>query len=158
MTNILILCTGNSCRSIMAEGLLRHYGNSKFHAFSAGSNPTGKVHPISLKTLEAKSINTEGFYSKSWDALANKQIDIVITVCDNAAGETCPIFLGQAIKTHWGVPDPAHFTGSEAEISAEFRRVCEILERRIKALCALDISAMQQHDVQAKLDEIGTYE
>lgn len=158
MLNVLILCTGNSCRSIMAEGLLRHYGEGRFQAFSAGSNPTGQVHPISLKTLEAKGLSIDGFYSKSWDELEGQHIDIVITVCDNAAGQSCPVFLGKAIKTHWGVEDPAHFQGSDFEIAAEFRRICEILERRIKALCELDIASISKDELQKKLNEIGTYE
>lgn len=158
MLNILILCTGNSCRSIMAEGLLHHHGKGKFQAFSAGSNPTGKVHPVSLKTLKAKGISTDGFYSKSWDELEGQHIDIVITVCDNAAGESCPVFLGKFMKVHWGVEDPAHFKGSETKIEAEFKRVCDILERRVKALCQLDIEHLSKDELQQKLNEIGSYE
>lgn len=141
----------------MAEGLLGHYGKGKFQAFSAGSNPTGRVHPVSLKTLEAKGINTDRFYSKSWDELEGQKIDIVITVCDNAAGESCPVFLGKAMKTHWGVEDPAHFKGSDTKIAAEFKRVCEILERRIKALCAMNIASISKEELQNKLNEIGNY-
>lgn len=158
MLNVLILCTGNSCRSIMAEGLLRHYGKGKFQAFSAGSRPEGYVHPVSIKTLQAKGINTDGFYSKSLNELEGQHIDILITVCDNAAGETCPMFLGKAMKAHWGVSDPANFKGSDTEISAEYKRVCEILERRIKALCDLDIGNLSNDELQQQLNKIGSYE
>lgn len=158
MLNVLILCTGNSCRSIMAEGLLRHHGNGKFAAFSAGSNPTGQVHPISLKTLKAKGLDVDGYYSKSWNELKDQNIDIVITVCDNAAGESCPVFLGKAIKSHWGVADPAYFEGSQAEVEGQFKRVCETLEKRIKALCELDISGLSEDELQNTLNEIGKYE
>lgn len=142
----------------MAEGLLKHYGKGKFKAFSAGSNPAGNVHPTSLKILKSKGIDTEGFYSKSWDGLEKQQIDIVITVCDNAAGESCPVFLGKAMKTHWGVEDPAHFKGSSVEVESEFKCVCEKLEGRIKALCELDVGYFSKDGLQQKLNEIGTYE
>lgn len=158
LKNILFLCTGNSCRSIMAEGLMRHCGEGKFNAFSAGSNPTGEVHPISLETLKAKGISTEGFYSKSWDELEQTKIDIVITACDNAAGESCSVFLGKAIKAHWGVPDPAKFEGTKEEISIEFKRICEILERRIKALVELDIKTLSGDELLNKLNEIAKYD
>jgi arsenate reductase len=142
----------------MAEGLMRHYGEGRFNAFSAGSNPTGEVHPISLETLKAKGISAEGFYSKSWDELEHTNIDIVITVCDNAAGESCPVFLGNAVKAHFGVPDPAKFEGIEEEISKEFNRICEILERRIKALVELDINTLSDEELLNKLNEIANYD
>lgn len=153
MKNLLFLCTGNSCRSIMAEGLLRHYGKGKYRAFSAGSFPTGKVHPKSLATLRRHGMDALGFESKSWDAFTGVELDIVITVCDNAAGETCPIFPGSPVKAHWGAPDPAHFEGTEAEIDAEFDRVFAILERRIKALVALP--DMDRQALAASLQDIG---
>lgn len=155
MKNILFLCTGNSCRSIMAEALMSYYGKDKFNAFSAGSDPTGKVHPASIKTLEEKGIGTEGFYSKSWDELEGTNIDIVITVCDNAAGESCPAFLGRAIKAHWGVADPAKFEGTEEEISQEFKRICKILEGRIRALAELDIENMPDDELLINLNDIA---
>ena len=142
----------------MAEGLMKHYGMEKYNVFSAGSNPTGKVHPISLEILKSKGINTEGFYSKSWDKLKKNNIDIVITVCDNAAGESCPVFLGKAIKAHWGVPDPAQFVGTKQEIEQEFKRICEILERKIKALIEIDIETLTQPDLQTKLNKIAKYD
>lgn len=136
--HLLFLCTGNSCRSIIAEGLLRHYGAGRFVAHSAGSFPMGDVHPQSLATLRRHGIDAEGFRSKSWDEFTRQQpIDIVITVCDNAAGEVCPIFPGKQMKAHWGVPDPAHIQGSPQEIEAGFDTVFHMLEKRVKALVAL---------------------
>ena len=155
MLNILFLCTGNSCRSIMAEGLLNNCGKDRFKAFSAGSNPTGKVHPISLKTLQSKNISTDYLYSKSWNELVGLHIDIVITICDNAAGEACPVFLNKAIKAHWGVPDPEYFKGTDIEIEVEFNRVCEILERRIKSLYDLNIESLDKDGLQQNLNKIG---
>ena len=154
MLNVLILCTGNSCRSIMAEGLLNHYGRGRFKAFSAGSQPAGHVNPLSLATLKANGISPEGFYSKTWDAFAKQPFDAVITVCDNAAGEVCPVFFGAPVKAHWGVPDPAHFKGSEAEIKAEFQRVFEILAVRVKALVALP-GDLDKATLMTRLNEIG---
>lgn len=144
MKQVLFLCTGNSCRSIMAEGLLAHYGKGRFVSHSAGSAPTSEVHPHSLATLARHGIATQGFHSKSWDALEGTPIDIVITVCDNAAGESCPLFLGGKLKAHWGVPDPAHAD------EAAFEQVFATLEKRVKALVALD-------DItQEALQEIGS--
>lgn len=155
MLNILVLCTGNSCRSVMAEGLLNHYGKSRFKAFSAGSHPSGFVHPMSLATLKTNGISAEGFRSKSWDEFTGQPLDIVITVCDNAAGEVCPLFMGAPVKAHWGVPDPAHFKGTEAEISAEFQRIFNMLAVRVKALVALPDN-LDKQTLTAKLKEIST--
>jgi arsenate reductase (thioredoxin) len=151
MKKVLFLCTGNSCRSIMAEALLNHFGAHRFIAFSAGSFPTGSVHPLSLKTLSARRIGTAGYRSKSWDEFTGQPIDIVITVCDAAAGESCPIFPGKPLKAHWGVPDPAKFHGTEADTLAEFSRVCDTLEKRIKALSNLPIDKMDSQELQQKL-------
>ncbi|MGB9153686.1 MAG: arsenate reductase ArsC [Alphaproteobacteria bacterium] len=154
MLNVLILCTGNSCRSIMAEGLLNHFGKGKFKAFSAGSHPSGTIHSLSLSTLKANGISTEGYRSKSWDEFANQPLDAVITVCDNAAGEACPVFFGSPVKAHWGVPDPAYFKGTQAEIEAEFQRVFDILAVRVKAMIALPEN-LDKATLTAKLNEIG---
>ncbi|MBW7874873.1 MAG: arsenate reductase ArsC [Candidatus Cloacimonetes bacterium] len=155
MLKILILCTGNSCRSVMAEGLLNHYGNGLVQAFSAGSFPVGKVHPESLATLNRHGLPDSGYRSKSWDEFLDQKIDIVITVCDNAAGETCPLFVGSPIKAHWGVPDPAHFEGSPAEIEAEFDRVFLMLKKRVDAFLSLPIKQMSLTEIHQKLKEIG---
>ncbi len=140
----------------MAEGILNHHGKGKFCAFSAGSFPSGSVHPMSLTTLERHGMRAVGYESKSWDIFQNLDaIDIVITVCDNAANETCPIFPGKPLKAHWGAPDPAHFEGTAAEIEAEFDRVFGILERRIQALIALPIETIDKNELQQKLNDIG---
>lgn len=152
--NVLILCTGNSCRSVMAEGLLNHFGQGRFKAFSAGSHPSGTVHPISLATLKANGISDQGYRSKSWDEFASQPFDAVITVCDNAKGETCPVFFGAPVKAHWGVEDPAHFKGTEAEIRAEFQRVFDILAVRVKAIVALP-DGLDKPTLTARLNEIG---
>lgn len=155
MIRVLFLCTGNSCRSIMAEALLAHYGGDGFLSSSAGSFPTGKVHPLSLETLKARGIATQGFRSKSWDEFSGQRIDIVITVCDAAAGEACPLFPGTPIKAHWGVEDPAKFIGTPEETRAEFARVCDILERRVRAMTRLPFETMDKEERQQKLREIG---
>ncbi len=155
MLNVLFLCTGNSCRSIMAEATLNHLGGDKFTAYSAGSFPTGEVHTLSLETLKAKGIETNGYRSKSWDELEGQKIDIVITVCDNAAGETCPIFLGKTIKAHWGVHDPAKFKGTNEETKAEFERIYKMLEKRIRALINLPLEQVDTSELQQQLNAIG---
>ena len=130
--NILVLCTGNSCRSIMAEALINHLASDRFNAFSAGSKPSGRVHPTSLKILKSQGIKTAGYRSKSWDEFSDQKIDIVITVCGNAAAETCPLYIAtngqQPLKAHWGVEDP------DGQDDAEFLRVFKILEKRINTL------------------------
>ncbi len=150
MLNVLFLCTGNSCRSIMAEALLKHHGGGRFRAFSAGSFPSGTVHPQSLATLRRHGISPLGYESKSWDVFEDlTELHIVITVCDNAAGETCPLFPGTPVKAHWGVPDPAHLHGSPAEIEAGFDRVFAMLERRVAALLALPPETLTARELQA---------
>lgn len=158
MKNVLILCTGNSCRSVMAEGLLRHLGRGRFQANSAGSRPTGQIHPHSLATLRRHGMDDSGFASKSWETFRQVPLDIVITVCDSAAGETCPVFPGAPVKAHWGVPDPAHFEGTQAEIAAEFDRVFGILEKRVRALVDLPVESMNREQLQERLEAIGHIE
>ncbi len=155
MQTVLFLCTGNSCRSVMAEGLLNHWGGDRFRAVSAGSFPTGEVNPMSLKALAAHGLPTEGFRSKSWDEFAGQSIDIVITVCDAAAGESCPLFRGGPLKAHWGVPDPAHAKASPGEAQGVFNRVFGQLERRVRALVALPVETMPQAELAAALSAIG---
>ena len=134
--NVLFLCTGNSCRSILAEATFNALAPQGWHAISAGSQPTGTVHPRSLALLAREGIPTEGYHSKSWHDLAVTP-DIVITVCGSAAGETCPAYLGQAMRAHWGVDDPAKATGSDAEIDAAFMQAYRKLRERIEVLLAL---------------------
>lgn len=155
--NVLFLCTGNSCRSIIAEALFNHMAPQGMHAMSAGSNPTGQVHPRSLALLQRKGIPAEGYYSKSWDEISVKP-DLVVTVCDNAAGEVCPAFLGEALRSHWGVEDPARATGTEAEIDAAFEHAYAILRKRIEAFLSLSPEVMLSSDqLKKELHRIGNY-
>lgn len=154
--NVLFLCTGNACRSILAEATFNHLAPAGWLAMSAGSRPTGQVHPRSLALLARESIATEGCHSKSWEALPAMP-DIVITVCGNAAGETCPAYLGPVLRAHWGVDDPAHVCGSEAEINAAFQHAYQVLRARIEALLALPLATLS-HDrtsLKAALERIG---
>jgi arsenate reductase (thioredoxin) len=153
--NILFLCTGNSCRSILAEATFNAIAPVGISAISAGSKPTGEVHPRSIALLHDKGISTEGYYSKSWENLPVKP-DVVITVCGNAAGETCPAYLGKVLRAHWGVDDPAKATGSDEEINACFEKVYQILRRRIEAFLALDATTFKNtQSLQLALDKIG---
>ena len=149
--NVLFLCTGNSCRSILGEATFNHLAPAGWHAMSAGSNPTGQVHPRSLALLAREGIATEGYYSKSWEDLPQVP-DIVISVCGNAANETCPAYLGPVLRTHWGVDDPAHATGSDAEIDAAFMTAYRILRARIEAFFALPLAELQQNPAQLKVE------
>lgn len=156
--NILFLCTGNSCRSIIAEATFNHLAPAHMRAMSAGSQPTGEVHPRSLALLRSKNISTEGYYSKSWNALPFTP-DIVITVCGNAAGETCPAYLGAVMRAHWGVADPAKATGNEAQIQASFEQAYRLLRARIEAFLALDEKRLNDREaLQASLHAIGQIE
>jgi arsenate reductase len=156
MKNVLILCTGNSCRSILGEALLNHLGGNRFRAFSAGSHPTGKVNPNALAMLARHGLPTEGYASQSWDKFEDTPIDIVISVCDSAAGETCPVYLGSAVRGHWGLPDPAHVTGSPEVIKAAFEATYAALEKRIQKLLALPVETMSRSELAAALNRIGT--
>ena len=139
--NILFLCTNNSCRSILAEATFNALAPAYMYAMSAGSRPTGKVHPRSLALLKREGISTDGHYSKSWNNLPATP-DIVITVCANAAGETCPAYLDNVVRAHWGLADPAKATGSDAEIEAAFELAYYVLRKRIEAFLALPVSEL----------------
>lgn len=155
--NILFLCTGNSCRSILAEATFNHLAPPGWMAMSAGSKPAGAVHPRSLALLAREGIPTEGCHSKSWDNLPVTP-DVVVTVCSNAAGEACPAYLGAVLRTHWGVDDPAHATGSEADIDAAFLAAYRTLRTRIEAFLALPLERLQRDRPALKfaLDRIGS--
>jgi arsenate reductase len=156
--NVLVLCTGNSARSILGEALINHWGRGRFRGLSAGSTPKGQVHPIALKLLHQLGMPTEGLRSKSWDEFAAPDaatLDFVITVCDNAAGETCPYWPGRPITAHWGIEDPAAVEGSESEKWMAFRKAFRELESRIEAFTALPIRTLDRAKLQARLDEIG---
>jgi arsenate reductase len=154
--NVLILCTGNSCRSILGEATFNHLAPAGWQAMSAGSKPAGYVHPRSLALLAREGISTEGYHSKSWDNLP-AQPDIVITVCASAAGETCPAYLGPVLRTHWGVEDPAHATGTDEEIDAAFMKAYSILRARIEAFFALPLEQLKSDPATLKveMDRIG---
>lgn len=152
--NILFLCTGNSCRSILGEVTFNHLAPEGFRAMSAGSQPAGYVHPRSIALLAREGMKTDGLSSKSWDALPATP-DIVITVCASAAGETCPAYLGPALRTHWGVEDPAHASGTDSEIDAAFTAAYATLRARIAALLALPLASMDRSELKAELDRIG---
>ena len=154
--NVLFLCTGNSCRSILAEATFNHLAPAGWKAMSAGSHPTGQVHPRSLALLAREGISTAGLHSKSWEKLPLAP-DIVVTVCASAAGETCPAYLGPVLRTHWGVDDPAHATGTDAQIDAAFERAYRILRTRIEAFLALPLDQLK-HDrarLKAELDRVA---
>ena len=155
MLNVLVLCTGNSCRSVMGEALINHLAGDRLKAFSAGSRPIGRINDGALATLRRNGIKAEGFTSQSWDEYADKNIDIAITVCDSAANETCPVYLNAVVRGHWGVSDPAHTTGTEEEINAAFQTTFEILKRRVEKLLALPFETMSAAELGAALNKIG---
>jgi protein-tyrosine-phosphatase len=159
--NTLFLCTGNSARSILAESLLNHWGHGKFRAFSAGSYPKGQVHPMAVDLLNRMTLPTENLRSKSWDEFASPgapPIDFIFTVCDNAAGEVCPIWPGKPMTAHWGVADPAAVQGTDIEKAAAFRKAFKELETRIKLFTSLPIDSLDNMTLKAKLREIGNSE
>jgi protein-tyrosine-phosphatase/N-acetylglutamate synthase-like GNAT family acetyltransferase len=155
---VLFLCTGNSARSIMAEVALRRWGNGKFQACSAGSMPKGEVHPLTLALLQSMDLSTDGLRSKSWDEFAGPQaipLDFVFTVCDNAAGEICPVWPGQPVTAHWGVEDPAAATGSDRQQRDAFTKAFRELEARIKLFVSLPLASIERSRLQQRVEEIG---
>ncbi len=156
--NVLFLCTGNSARSIMAESLLNHLGRGRFKAFSAGSHPGGVVNPIAIRLLGELGLPVEGLRSKSWDEFVRPDapsMDFIITVCDNAAAEVCPIWPGGPATAHWGVEDPAAADGTDDERMAAFRRAFAVLEARVRALVAMQIEELSPAEQKRQLSAIG---
>lgn len=156
--NVLFLCTGNSARSILAEAILNRLGNGKFNAFSAGSHPNGKVNPYALELLQRLGFETANLRSKAWDEFAvpgAPELSFVFTVCDNAAGEVCPVWPGQPMTAHWGMPDPAAVEGTELEKATAFRDTFRCLERRIQMFTALPIASLDRLSLTNKVREIG---
>ncbi len=156
--NVLFLCTGNSARSIIGEAIMNRVGAGRFRAFSAGSNATGRVNPHALKLLKSLNHPTDDFRSKNWDEFAvdgAPQMDFVFTVCDQAASETCPIWPGQPMSAHWGVPDPAAVEGTDAEIAAAFAETYRMLNNRIEIFVNLPMASLDRLSLQKRLDEIG---
>jgi arsenate reductase len=156
--NVLFLCTGNSARSLMAEAILNQKGIPNFAAYSAGSLPTGRVHPAALKQLESAHLPTKDLRSKSWDEFAKPsapQMNFVFTVCDNAAKESCPLWPGQPMTAHWGIPDPAAATGSPEQIDRAFRDIFVALDRRISRFLSLPLSSLDTLAIKREIDRIG---
>ena len=155
---VLFLCTGNSARSILAEAVLNHLGDGRFQAWSAGSHPTGQIHPQAIATLNEAGISTAGYRSKSWDEFAGpaaQALDFVFTVCDRAAGEVCPHWPGQPLTAHWGVVDPAALIASESEIQRAFWHTMMALRRRIELFLSLPLAAIDSLTLQTRLAQIG---
>lgn len=158
---VLVLCTGNSARSILGEALFNYLGSKNVRAFSAGSKPKGVPHPGALRLLARRGIDTAPFRSKSWAEFTGPDsppIDLAVTVCGNAAGEACPVFVGSPLKTHWGLPDPADVTGTDAKVDAAFEETWRLLEMRVRAFLALDRAVMDKAALQAALAGIGAME
>jgi arsenate reductase len=156
--NVLFLCSGNSARSILAEAILNRRGQGRFKAFSAGSHPKGAVHPLALALLQRKGLSTEGLRSKAWDEFAKPgapELNFVFTVCDNAAGEVCPIWPGQPMTAHWGQPEPAAVEGTDLDKTNAFREAFRMLERRIEMFTSLPIASLDQLSLRNKVREIG---
>ncbi|MGP0019924.1 MAG: arsenate reductase ArsC [Candidatus Sulfotelmatobacter sp.] len=156
--NVLFLCTGNSARSILAEAIMNQKGRPNFTAYSAGSHPTGTVRPEALRQLESAHLPTTGLRSKSWDEFAKADappLDFVFTVCDNAANEVCPVWPGQPISAHWGIPDPAAVRGTQEQIEKAFRDAFFLLDRRISLFLSLPLSTLDRFSLKKEVDAIG---
>jgi arsenate reductase len=157
--NVLFICTHNSARSILAEGLLNSMGRGRFVAHSAGSHPSGTINPFALKTLASMHIPSDGYRSKDWEEFAKPgapELDFVFTVCDNAAGEVCPVWPGQPMTAHWGVPDPSAFVGTDEQKAKVFWDTAVILKRRIELMLALPMHSLDKMAIQREVKDIGT--
>ncbi|NWC48178.1 arsenate reductase ArsC [Pseudomonas edaphica] len=152
---VLFMCTANSCRSILSEAMFNHLAPAGFEAISSGSFPKGQVLPRSLSTLQAAGISTEGLYSKGNEAFEGSPPDVVITVCDKAAGEACPVYFGPAVKAHWGLEDPSDVQGDEARVDAAFKATLSTIERRCKAFLALPFAQLSPAELKAELARIA---
>jgi arsenate reductase len=156
--NILVLCTGNSARSIMAEALFNKLGKGRFKAYSAGSHPTGKVHPLAIEVVNSLGYPTNELRSKSWDEFALPDaplMDFIFTVCDKAAGEVCPVWLGKPITAHWGFEDPAAFQGTEEEKRHEFQKILRYMSNRVNLFTNLPLASLDNFTIKSELDNIG---
>ena len=152
---ILFICTHNRCRSILSEAIANHLNDPRLEAASAGSQPVGEVHPLSVKYLSEAGIPTQGLKSQSWDELEDFNADVVVTVCDSAAGESCPVWFGKSIKLHWGLEDPSKVEGSEAEVKAEFLKCMTLIEERMKAILNLDLESLKGDELKTALLKLG---
>jgi arsenate reductase (thioredoxin) len=156
--NVLFLCTGNSSRSILAEAILNNRGKPNFRAFSAGSHPAGRVHPFAIRQLETAGLPTAGLRSKSWDEFAKRgapQMNFVFTVCDSAAQEVCPVWPGQPMTAHWGIPDPGAAAGTDADLERAFRDAFVTLDRRIGLFLSLPLASLDSLAIKTQIDRIG---
>lgn len=153
---ILYICTHNRCRSILSEAITNHLAKGKLQAFSAGSQPVGEVHPLSLKYLAEKGISTEGLKSQSWDEFESVDPDIVVTVCDSAAAEACPVWFGDTVQVHWGLPDPSKLQGTEADVRDAFYSVMSTIERRVQKLLELNLEPLSKGERQTLLNQFVT--
>eukprot|EP00934_Nitzschia_sp_Nitz4_P006501 Nitzschia sp. Nitz4//scaffold15_size197535//57056//57532//NITZ4_001569-RA/size197535-processed-gene-0.293-mRNA-1//-1//CDS//3329537688//6491//frame0 len=151
---ILFICTHNRCRSILSEAITNHNSDGKLQAFSAGSHPAGEVHPLSLKYLAERGIPTEGLKSQSWDDFQEIAPEIVVTVCDNAANEVCPLWFGKTTKVHWGLKDPSKLEGSEEEKREAFFKCIDIIEARVKKILALDLDNLTKEECQEAMNKL----
>ena len=159
--NVLFLCTGNTARPVLAEGILRKDGADRFNAFSAGSQPKGTVNPFALQVLDSFDYPTDGFRSKSWDEFARPDapvMDFIFTVCDSAAGEACPVWIGHPMTAHWGIEDPAAVVGSEAEVQRAFAQAARFLKNRIAAFVSLPLQSIDRMALETRLRQIGALE
>ncbi|KRA54674.1 hypothetical protein ASD77_08805 [Pseudoxanthomonas sp. Root65] len=157
--NLLFLCTGNSARSILAEALANQVAKSRFRAYSAGSHPRGRVHPMALQVLDEAGIATDGLRSKPWDEFATPDappMDLIITVCDKAAGEACPLWPGHPVTAHWGIEDPASVAGSQEQVHKAFGKALQLLQHRLSLLMALQPEALDRLALETRVREIGT--
>ncbi|MGH1470778.1 MAG: arsenate reductase ArsC [Cellvibrionaceae bacterium] len=152
---ILFICTHNRCRSILAEAMTNHVGKGVIEAKSAGSQPAGKVHPLSLKYLAEKGLDTSTLQSQSWDEFEKDNFDVVITVCDSAAQEQCPLWIGNSLKVHWGLSDPSKIEGSEEKIIEAFNHTISVFEKRAKKMLSIDFSSISEQDLKTRLTEIA---
>lgn len=152
---VFVICTGNSCRSVMGEALFNYLGEGRIKAFSAGSHPIGRINEDALATLKRHGLPIDGYRSQSWEEFADQSMDIVITVCDNAHGETCPVYLTDAVRVHWGVADPSHVNGNEAEKIAAFEETFATLKLRVNQMLALPLETMSPEELTDELSAIG---
>ena len=155
MINVFVVCTGNSCRSVIGEALFNHLGKGRIKAFSAGSHPIGRINKGALATLKRHDLPVDGYQSQSWTEFEEQPMDIVITVCDNAAGEICPVYLKSAAKVHWGLVDPGHLKGTEEEVITAFDHTFGILEQRITKMLALPLEEMSQENLGSTLNALA---
>lgn len=155
MLNVFVICTGNSCRSVIGEALFNHLGQARIKAFSAGSHPIGTINKDALATLKRHGLPIKDYQSQSWEDFENQAMDIVLTVCDKAAGEPCPVYLSKAIQAHWGIPDPSHVKGSEIEIISAFDQIFGLLRQRIKAMLMLPLETISSEQLTTQLELIG---